>query len=92
MKKKRYKIYHVSSIILRENGIKEPETFSFLIEWNSATIDYEHIKKQFDLQIQYYNEFCPDGYKIISYNISERTINGYGDNMLEIENVGELWL
>ena len=78
MKKKRYSIYHVNAIVSRNCGIKEQDSFSFLIG-NMFDVSTQ-IVKEFEKQIKLYNEFCPNDYFICKYE------------NLEIEKVGEFWL
>lgn len=83
MKKKKYVIFNVSTIVKRECGIKEPVTFGFLVEYVNIEISNNQIFAQLNKQIEMYNEFCPEEYKIACYFELER---------MEIEKVGEIWL
>lgn len=78
MKKKLYHIYKAEIIVSRKAGLKEKETFSFLVR--DTYIDM--VVAQLQKQIALYNEFCFDEYKIVKYD-EETAI---------FEKVGELWL
>ena len=83
MKKKRYSLYHVTTIVKRECGIKEQETFAFIINIELGENADKKIFAEMNKQIEMYNEFCPDDMKIAGYFELEK---------MEIERVGEIWL
>ena len=60
--KKLYQIIKAKCIVSRKCGIKEIETFSFLVD------AYVYTKKSYYIllskQIDFYNDFCPEDYKI----------------------------
>lgn len=78
--KKLYEIIKATTTVARRGGIKERDTFSFLIEK-----DFEDFEDKcfhgLTNAINTYNYFCPEDFYIISYDIDT-----------EIEKVGEIWL
>ena len=77
--KKLYQIIKAKCIVSRKGGIKEMETFSFLV--NAEIRIYANIYKiLLSKQIDFYNEFCPEDY-IITKSENE-----------SFEQVGEIWL
>lgn len=82
--KKLYQIIKVKCIVSRKCGIKEMETFSFLV--NTEMILYSNFYKEnsykilLSKQIDFYNEFCPEDYDITKFENEK------------FEQVGEIWL
>ena len=63
--KKLYQIIKAKCIVSRKCGIKEMETFSFLVD------AYVYTKQAYKIllsnQIDFYNEFCPEDYDITKF-------------------------
>lgn len=76
--KKLYCIIHASCIVSRHSGIKELDTFSFLLSPNMYTL--HQMKKELKSSIDFYNEFCPEDFVISNFENAE------------FEKVGEIWL
>ena len=74
--KKLYQIIKAKCIVSRKCGIKEMETFSFLVNIYTKSAYNILLSKEID----FYNEFCPEDYVILNF-INE-----------EFEKVGEIWL
>ena len=77
--KKLYQIIKAKCIVSRKGGIKEMETFSFLV--NTEIRIYANIYKiSLSNQIDFYNEFCPEDYIITKFENES------------FETLGEIWL
>ena len=76
--KKLYYIIKVTCIVVRHSGMKEYDTFSFLIRSDIYSLDQENreLKKQLFL----YNQFATNDFIIEHYENEE------------FEKVGEIWL
>ena len=83
--KKLYEIIKCFCKVVRRNGIVEIDEFCVLIEKEFEDCEIEHkIYISLGNAISMYNDFCPEGYQIISFDETVCNPNN--------EKVGELWL
>ena len=84
MKKKRYIIYHASVLVTRRCGVKEIDTFSFIIQQDEFSGEIEHkMIIELNNQIELFNDFCPEDMQIIYCDETDQC---------SFEKVGEIWL
>jgi hypothetical protein len=76
--KKLYYIIHASCIVTRHSGIKELDTFSFIMQPGTQSLYY--MEKELKSSIDLFNEFAVTDVAIVDYENEK------------FEKVGEIWL